>query len=220
MSKARIALSGGIGLLVIACLATLGSAWLTVRRADEMIADIRASSDVQNHDLYFDSLKQRYGRRLTRSQWCTAQECQYEVSVNNYLFSVLRMTPYTELSALYSTYNGKLSFIHVEYRVAPPEGGGPVVHTQVDLCELCERSFHLHPHGRSNTEKLNGDVLWNRGATEAEREAALSLNLQCFFKWGGCKNITELMPRMWRLKDSGIVAAMMPSMSDANDDWR
>lgn len=192
----------------------------TKQAAESLLNDVRAISVAQHPTQYFDSLKLKYGAKLKRSALCAPGECAYELTTANNVPALLRLVPYTELSATFNVYKGSLSFVHIQCRVAPRGDRGPVVHTQIDFCDApCHRSFYIHPHGRAATERMNGIAEFNAYATSAERDAALALNLDCFVKLGGCKNIAELMPRMWQIDHSGRVTAAMRSMADASSDW-
>jgi hypothetical protein len=85
----------------------------------------------------------------------------------------------------------------VEYRTALNEPNSPVVHVQQGMCAHgCGVRFDVNPHGTTQ-QMWNGIVEFDTRANTEQRKAALALNLNCFVRLGGCKNIIDLLPTIW-----------------------
>jgi hypothetical protein len=59
----------------------------------------------------------------------------------------------------------------------------------------------------------NGLGEFNPNATQKQREAALGLNVDCFHRIGGCKDITELLPTIWLRTGSDSVKSRLVGLS-------
>ena len=188
------------------------------RNAENLLREVRRSSAIGDLDPLFVNVQQHYGPSLKRAQVCTSSDCYYELRISNQLFPWLYRVPYTELSLTFQIHNGSTGFITVDYTTRQPSGASPVIEVQIDSCtQECTPTFYLNPHGRS-TELWNGSVELNAKASSSQREAALSLNVNCFIEFGGCRNIVSLLPRVWKLLKANTIASRLPSMADASWD--
>ena len=140
--------------------------------------------------------------------------CTYEADVSNRAISWLPLLPYTEMNVWFTVDRGQLVMTMLDYRSALKEPKiSPVVHVQQDICSRgCGVRFDVNPHGRDK-QMWNGLVEFNPRATEAEKEAALALDLTCFYRVGGCKSISELLPTIWERTGTKTVTARMVGLS-------
>jgi len=60
------------------------------------------------------------------------------------------------------------------------------------------QSFAVHPWDAVSPLDTNGLVEIGNEASAQSRRTALSLDTGCLTKFGGCKNIAELLPTVWK----------------------
>jgi hypothetical protein len=192
----------------------VGLSMLKTRRdAAARLDELRELGVSGNPTAAFESLQQRYGNKLCRTEGCTQQLCQYEISLSNRSISALRVVPYTEMTVWFTMYKGSLQFALLEYRTARTGPESPVIHIQEGMCSHgCGVRFDVNPHGTTQ-QMWNGLVDFDTRATPQQRDAALALNLDCFARIGGCKDIVELLPTVWRRTGPGMIASRLVGLS-------
>lgn len=162
----------------------------------------------------FDSFQWRYGRgRFKYGNGCTMHFCTYELDISNDSLVALHLAPFTEMRAWFTVDRGQLILVLVEYRCAQEGPNSPVVHIQQGICaHQCGVRFDVSPPG--TTQQLwNGLVEFNPSASQTERDAALALNLDCFSRIGGCKDIPELLPAVWQRTGPDKVTSKLLGLS-------
>jgi hypothetical protein len=88
------------------------------------------------------------------------------------------------------------------------------VHVQEDFGEG-EAHFDLNPHGRDVPQTWNGMVQIGQFAKEEQRRAAWAFTTDCFVAARGCRDISELLPAVWKRTSPGRVSSRMRSNSDS-----
>jgi hypothetical protein len=184
--------------------------------AGQLLAALRrmVSSDP---NVEFETLRKRYGTKLTKGEDCTALDCQYHLEMNNRAVSWTRLFPYTEWDAYFTIYQGRFEYFLVSFRQQFRHQNSPVIHVQFVRSNDLLGAFSLNPHGRSH-ELWNGMIDFNLAATPKQREAAMDVNLDCIVKIGGCHNIAEMSPGIWKVTSPNVIYSRMPSGSDAIGD--
>jgi len=125
----------------------------------------------------------------------------------------LRLVPYTEMNVWFTMYRGSLEFAILEYRTALKGRESPVVHVQVGMCAHgCGVRFDVNPHGIT-PQMWNGLVEFDARATPQQSDAALAVNLDCFVRIGGCKDIIELLPPVWAHAGPGKITSRLVGLS-------
>jgi hypothetical protein len=191
----------------------IGSVVKTRRDAKVLIGELSELSVSKSPNDTFDAFWWKYGRSWKNSDECTMHFCTYEAEISNNAIARLHIEPYTEMKIWFRVDRGALVTTMIEYRSARKGPNSPVVHVQQDVCGPgCGVRFDVNPHG--TTEQMwNGFVEFNANATQAQRDAALAFNLDCFSRIGGCKDITELLPTVWRRADSGKIKSQLVGLS-------
>lgn len=186
----------------------------TSRDAKMLMDELRELSVSSSPNNTFDSFQWRYGRgRFKYSEGCTFHYCTYEVDISNSTIAKLHFTPYTEMKAWFTFDKGQLVLTLIEYRSALKGPHSPVVHVQQGICAHgCGVRFDVNPHG-TEKQMWNGLVEFNPNATQEQREAALGLNVDCFHRIGGCKDIAELLPTIWLRTGSDSVTSRFVGLS-------
>lgn len=184
-------------LFVAFCVFVAVSVFTTRRNANEKLNDIERLVVSSSPQANWKQLQRKYGAKLQSAVGCTELMCQYEITISNRELAFLRLVPYTEMNVWFTVYKGSLVWTMVEYRTALRGPNSPVVHVQEGVCAHgCGVRFDVNPHGTTQ-QTSNGIVEFDTRATPAQRRAALALNLGCFARIGGCKDIVDLLPTVW-----------------------
>jgi len=188
------------------------------RQANTLLQDLQALSSAGNPTDFFASLKQKYGVKLKSDPNCTSDYCGYELVLTNHVPYFSRLFPRTELSAGFLIHHSALTVVTIQYRTARIEAISPLVWIQEDFCttgtETCD-VFAVDPHGRDLRQVSHGLVEFGQHATGEEKKAALALNLDCLTSLRGCRDISDLLPTVWKGTGPGAVSSRMRSSGDS-----
>jgi hypothetical protein len=206
----------GAAALLILCLVVFAAAWKVRGDASVLLAALTRMIS-RDSTAEFEGFIKRYGAKLKKDEHCTALECQYLLEINNRVVSWTHLIAYTELRAYLTIFRGRFEFFFISFRQEGHEGNSPVVHVQFVASDGVPGAFSLNPHGRSN-ELWNGMIHFNLAANPRERHAALNLNLNCFVKLGGCHDIAEMSPEVWKITSPAVIYSRMPSGADTIGD--
>lgn len=201
---------------LLGSVAVFAAAWKIRSDASDLLATLRrvVSTDPTAE---FEALRKKYGASLKKDEHCTALTCQYDLTINNGVVSWTHLIPYTELKTYFTISRRGFAFFHVVFRQESRSQNSPVVHVQFVHSDDSSGAFDLNPHGRSN-ELWNGMIDFNLAAKPTERDAALNLNLNRFVKLGGCHDIAEMSPQIWKVTSPTVIYSRMPSGADAIGD--
>ena len=120
----------------------------------------------------------------------------------------------------FTVYEGSLQVAMLEYRTALKERDSPVVHVQEGMCSHgCGVRFDVNPHGTTG-QMWNGIVEFDARANSEQRDAALTLNLGCFARLGGCKTIVDLLPSMLAHTGSERISSRWVGLSQKLEESR
>jgi len=190
------------------------SAFFTRRKAKVLIDDLKGLDAVADSTSVFRSLQQKHGDEFTREK-CIADSCYYELVVSNRFLSTFHLAPRTEIHTYFTLYHGSLGMVNVEYTSAVFKQNSPIVGLQEAFCSVECDGFYLNPHGRDVGPVWNGSVSFGQKTAPNQKQAAFALNLDCLAAFGGCKDISELLPSLWKRTSSGAVSSRVPSNSDS-----
>lgn len=203
----------GLAALLVGSLAFIWvSAYCTYRTAKERLAEFKALGLSKNPTDQFEGLRRKYGTKL-QLRGCSQELCQYEIDLSNHSVAVLRIIPYTEMNIWFTMYEGSLQTGMVEYRTALEGRNSPIVHVQQGICSHgCGVRFDVNPHGATR-QMWNGLVEFDTRASPEQRNAAFALNLSCFARLNGCKDIIDLLPTVWTHIGSGEISSRLVGLS-------
>lgn len=205
-----------IGLAILfagSCAFVCVSAYRAYRTAKERLEEFKELGLSKNPTAQFEALRRKHGPDLRPLEGCTQRLCEYEIDLSNNAVAALRIVPYTEMNIWFTVYEGSLQFAMLEYRTALKEPHSPVVHVQQGMCSHgCGVRFDVNPHGTTR-QMWNGLVEFDTRASREQRDAALALNLRCFARLGGCKDIIDLMPTMWAYTGSEEISSRLVGLS-------
>jgi hypothetical protein len=192
----------------------VGATMRTRRQAKMLINELKDLSVSPSPNDTFDSFQWKFGHsNFKHSDACTFHFCTYEVEISNRAIAALHLVPYTEMKTWFTVERGQLVQGLVEYRTALKGPNSPVVHIQQGMCgHGCGVRFDVNPHGTTQ-QMWNGIVEFDSRATAEQRDAALELNLGCFARIGGCKDIIDLLPTMWARSGSGKITSRWVGLS-------
>jgi hypothetical protein len=213
----RILVVLGVAVL-LPCAVMIGSAVYARHQARTLIEKIRNLDTAADSTAVSRSLIRMYSDRLV-SQNCERDFCQYQFLFANGVISKLHIAPRAEIRMYVSIYAGTLSGINVEYTSAVFKADSPIVSVQEDFCgnrtDISCDHFAINPHGRDSEQTWNGDVEFGQKATLEQKRAAWALNLDCVTAFRGCKDISQLLPTIWKLTGPGTVSSRMRSTADS-----
>lgn len=188
------------------------STYVTYRSAKERLREFKELGLSKNPTGQFEGLRKKYGTKL-RLLGCNGRLCQYEIDLSNRLVVASRLIPYTEMNIWFTVYDGSLQMAMLEYRTALESPNSPVLHIQEGMCSHgCGVRFDVNPHGTTG-RMWNGLVEFDARASSEQRNAALALNLGCFARLGGCKDIVDLLPSMWTHTESERISSRWVGLS-------
>jgi hypothetical protein len=207
----------GVGLILV-CAGIGGGVVHTRRQAKMLLENLKGLDKNIDPASSFSAFKERHRDQLAKEE-CANDLCQYEFVVNNWIIATLHLAPRTEIRATVTLFHGGLDVAGVEYTSGIFKANSPIVHVQEDFC--ADRSdipcdhFGLNPHGRNVAPTWNGIVEFGQSATDEQKRAAWTLNLDCLASHYGCKDISQLLPEIWKATGPGLVSSRMRSTADS-----
>jgi len=151
-------------------------------------------------------------RKNLVNKLCDSESCQYEFLFTNTVISKLHLAPRADIAVYLTLVRGTLDFIAIQYTSRVFKADSPIVWVQEDFC--ADRSditcdyFALNPHGRDVAPSWNGIVEFGQLAPDGKKRAALALNLECLTAYHGCRDISELLPAIWKRARPGTVTSV------------
>lgn len=204
--------------LVLVCIAVAGGAFNAHRQAKMLLDGLKHLDTSAEPSAAFRVFREQHRNQLVHEQ-CNQDICTSEFQVNNWVVSILHISPRAELHVWITLFHQKLSTAGVDYTSATFKQDSPVVHVQEDFCaernDIPCNQFALNPHGCNVAQTWNGDIEFGQLATDAQKAAAWRLNLGCLTALQGCKDISQLSPEVWRIGRSGSVSTRMRSTADS-----
>jgi hypothetical protein len=204
--------------MLLCCTGMFGGAIYARHQAWTLIEELRNLDTAPDPTAVSQSLLRKYGDRLV-SKHCERDFCQSELLFTNAIISRVHAAPRSEIRIYLGIYAGSISSISVAYTSAVFKADSPIVWVQEDYCGdrtdiNCEH-FAINPHGRNVGPAWNGDIEFGQKATREQKRAAWALNLDCFVAFRGCKDISQLLPTLWKLTGPGAVSSRMRSTADS-----
>lgn len=212
-------LVGVIGLVaVLACISIAVAVFHLRWRARVLLEDVKRLDTSADPSLSFKAFTEKHRNQLAHEE-CRNDLCESDFLVNNRVLSSLHLAPRAELRARITLFHQKPNTLGLDYTSAIFEQNSPIVHVQEDFCAYrrdirCDH-FALNPHGRNVTPAWNGIVEFGQSATNEQKEVAWGLNLDCLLALRGCKDISQLSPRIWKTTRVGLVSSCIRSSADS-----
>jgi hypothetical protein len=150
---------------------------------------------------------------------CDREFCQSHFVFTNRLLSVFHLATRSEIEVFFSLYHERLEAVAVDFTSDVFKENSPVVHVQEDFCKertdiKCDH-FGINPHGRNVTPTWNGDVEFGQLATEEQKQWAWAFNVDCLKALKGCRDISELIPVIWKRTSADTVSSRVRSTADS-----
>ncbi|MCU1285700.1 MAG: hypothetical protein JWO13_2050 [Acidobacteriales bacterium] len=173
-------------LLLFSGIALLTYGFLLRRDASKIIGDVEAFAAAGEKDQAFQTLQLEYGSHMRKMPGCIPSRCSYELDVNNRLYSILHLSPYTDLNVRFDR-KGDEHLVMITYSI----GNNIFLHVQTASClgRHCP-SFYINPWQNVVTaERWNGIVELESAASPKLRRAAFAINTGCLTKiWRMCRH--------------------------------
>jgi hypothetical protein len=207
-----------LAMLLLLLALWVGGSVYARRQAETVVQEFQGLDAAADPTAFSLSFIRRYSNRLAEKV-CQFESCQYQFLFTNSVISTLHFVPRAYMKVYVTLDHGLLSFAAIEYTSAVFKQNSPIVWVQEDFCAKVATSrcdyFYLDPHGRDVTETWHGDVQFGQMATRNQKAAAEGLNVDCVTALHGCKDISELLPRVWKLTSPGAVSSRMRSLADS-----
>ena len=200
------------------CAVAIGDVLYVRHQATTLISELANLDSVSDPSGVMLALLDQHGDHRV-DKICESDLCQYQLLLTNGALSRSHLVPEAEIRAYVTLKRSALALIRVEYTSSVFKANSPIVGIQEDFCRVggippCDY-FYLNPHGSNVTETWNGDVTFGQMATEIQKQASWAMNSNCFVALNGCKNISELLPRIWKLTAPGAVSSRLRSLADS-----
>jgi hypothetical protein len=187
-------------------------------QAKALIAELKSIDTAEDPTAVSRLLMAKYSNRRT-STYCERDFCQYHFLFTNGIISKLPFVPRAEIRMYMNIYAGSLSAVNIAFSSEVLKADSPVVEVQEDFCASradigCEY-FAINPHGRDVGQTWNGDVEFGQEAAPEQKRAAWALNSDCFTAFSGCKDISQILPTVWKKTAAGSVSSRMRSTADS-----
>jgi hypothetical protein len=204
-----------VGTVALSCLALVGVGVYVRHTAKVFLQDLRNLDSVADPTSYFRALQKKYGNRFAGEK-CAADVCFDRIVLDNRFLSFFHLVPKSEIRTGFTLDHGLLEMYFMEYTSEISKENSPIVNFQ-EMFRVYDSLdyFFITPHGRDSAETWNGMVDFARISTPKQKEAALGLNLACMTAFRGCKDISELLPTIWKTTSPGTVSSRMRSMADS-----
>lgn len=206
-----------VGVLLV-CAVIRGGVWDKHQQAESLLDDLTHLDLNADPTSSFRAFRERHHHQLTTDE-CRANVCQYEFVVSNWVPSTLHLAPRTEMRAWGTLVQDRLVAVGIEYSSRTLKQDSPIVRVQEDFCAYrtdirCDH-FALNPHGRNVAPAWNGIIEFGQLATVEQKGAAWALNLECFSPRTSCKDISQLLPKLWKATGPGEVSSRVRSTADS-----
>jgi hypothetical protein len=204
--------------IALSCAVFLGDAVYIRHNATVFLQDLKNLDSAEDPTSYFLVLQQKYRKRFMEER-CASNTCVDKIVFDNRFLSVFHLAPKCEIRTYFTLEHGSLEMFYMEFTSEISKENSPIVNFQevfhVYDPVFSKAFFYVNPHGRDATEIENGMVDFARISTPKQKEAALGLNLTCMTKLRGCKDISELLPTMWKRTRPDAVSSRLRSNADS-----
>jgi len=189
-----------------------------LHRAQEVITDIQNLDKAPDPAAASLSFAKKYERYLVERS-CDRESCQYRFIFTNRPLSILHLAKRAELEAIVTVYRERLDFVGMSLTSGVFRKNSPIVHVQEDFCQdrrdiNCEH-FAENPHGRHVKPTWNGIVEFGQVANDQQKRLAWTFNLDCLTALRGCRDISEIMPTLWKRVSPDSVSSRIRSTADS-----
>ena len=211
--------------LLAVCAALLLSFWLVtmsrayvVHRAKELIADVQGLDKARDPAAAALSFTKKY-RRYLQETTCDHEVCQYRFIFTNRPVSILHLAKQAQVEALVTVSRANLDAVGVSLTSSVFKENSPIVYVQEDFCkdrtDIKCNHFDINPHGQYVRPIWNGIVGFGQGSSDEQKQLAWSLKTDCMAALHGCRDISEMMPELWKRVSPDSVSSRVRSTADS-----
>jgi len=208
---------GVVGLTVLVFFAAwVGCRFYLQRQVTLLFADLRSLDAAHDPNGQAEMLMKKYATHLAHRH-CTGDYCANGFLFTNRVLSTFHLTPTSEIEVTFEQVGGCLRDVHVNYTSSVFKENSPIVSISELFCtdeSPCDY-FALNPHGRNVAQTWNGDVSFCQRMKPEIRRSAWGLNPACFTALSGCRDISELLPTLWKVTSPGAVSSRLRSDADS-----
>jgi hypothetical protein len=209
---------GVIALTVAFITAWAGCRFYLQRQVTSLLEDLRSVDTSRDPTGLSKMLMKKYeGHFIDRH--CEADYCANRFLFTNRALSTFHFAPRSEIEVTFEQEGDSVRDVYIVYTSAVFQENSPVVYVSETFCterapSFCDY-FALNPHGRNVSQTWNGDVSFSQRVKPEIRKAGWGLNLGCFTALRGCKDVSELLPTLWKVTSPGTVSSRVRSDADS-----
>jgi hypothetical protein len=203
-----------IGLtLVVFVAAWVGSRLYLSRQVISLVDDLRSLDTSREPTALSRLLMIKYASHFV-GEYRKADYCADGFLFSNRVLSTFHLAPKSEIKVTFEQKGDSLGEVQVVYTSAVFKENSPIVYVSETFCANCN-NFFMNPHGRNVTPTWNGNVYYGLGVRPDIRRASWGLNPDCFIALRGCKDVSEILPTLWKVTAPGTVSSRVRSDSDS-----
>jgi hypothetical protein len=221
-TRSKLLVILAVGVVVLASVAFI-AAWAGSRaylqhQVRLLLEDLKSLDTSRDPTDLSHMLMKKYANHFVGRN-CIADYCANSFLFTNRTLSIFRLAPSAEIRVMFEQEANSLRDVHIEYTSAVFKENSPIVAISENFCPNraigeCDY-FALNPHGRNVSETWNGDVGFTQRVKPEIRRAGLGLNLRCFTAFRGCRDVSELLPTLWKVTAPATVSSRVRSDSDS-----
>lgn len=183
-----------------------------------LLEDLRMLDASKNPTALSVELMRKYEKHSSGT-WSETNYRAKSFLFRNRSLSKFRLAPASEIEITFEQEGSSLRNVAVVYTSSVFKENSPIIRLSEVFCSdpadhFCQH-FAMNPHGRNIDQTWNADVSFGHLAKPEIRSEGWSLNPDCFVKIAGCKNVSELLPTLWKATPEGTVSSRMRSDSDS-----
>lgn len=183
-----------------------------------LVQDLRSLDTSRDPTGFSHTLMKKYASHFAARN-CIADYCANSFLFTNRPLSSVHFVPISRIEVMFEQEGNSLRDIRIEYTSAVFKENSPIVVISENFCpgraiNEC-KYFVLNPHGRNVSQTWNGDVGFTQRVKPEIRRAGWGMNDGCFTAFRGCKDVSELLPTLWKVTVPGRVSSRMRSDSDS-----
>jgi len=213
----RMRIVGVAGLIVLVFfVGWVGCRFYLQRQVTLLVADLRSLDAAHDPNGQAKTLIKKYANHFVEGR-CTQDYCADRFLFTNRALSTFQLAPRSEIEVYFERVGECLRDVHVNYTSSVFKENSPLVGISEIFCtdqSPCDY-FALNPHGRNVSQTWNGGVSFCQSMKPEIRKSVWGLNPACFTALSGCRDVSELLPTLWKVTSPGTVSSRVRSDAES-----
>jgi hypothetical protein len=175
-----------------------------LKRSADALCDVAYELSGKEQTRTLQNIRQRLGAELKQPDPCTSYGCGYEVLLYNRVLAAIHF-PYAVFRSYFWVRNGDIDSNRLEFWTVSGRAIVALSYVDIKYCDRCD-SVVIVPRQASSPLGGTGSVEVGSASSENMKRIALALDTGCITRLGGCTNIAELSPKVWRQTSPRIIS--------------